>query len=86
MTNQLSTANKIFTVRIWENSVFFQDFLLVTEEKRERERERERVCVCVCVCKEVYSDNCEHAKTQNVTRIRSRQKRFDSRQRSKFLS
>ena len=33
--------------------------------------------VCVCVCKEVYSDNCEHAKTQKVTMVRSRQQRFD---------
>jgi len=73
MTNQPSTVNNIFTIPIWENSVFFQDFILVTEE-------RERVCVC----KEVYSDNCEHAKTQNVTRISSRQQRFDSRQRPKF--
>jgi hypothetical protein len=73
MTNQPSTVKNIFTIPIWENSVFFQDFILVTE-----------VCVCVCVCKEVYNDNCEHAKTQNVTRIESRQQWIDSRQRSKF--
>jgi hypothetical protein len=48
-------------------SVFFQHFVLVTEE-----RERERVCVCVCEREreQVYSDNCEHVKTQKTAKAK----------------